>query len=142
MDHPSDIESGDALPLSAFRPRGVVDFDWINALDPSFESGWSEKFLAYRKTDGSPGSLDATDTMPSGKLPELLEHMRNRMSELASRWIGGDISVTPAMLGTWTPCGTCSFRSVCRIEYATRNLNRLESMSRGDVIERVGRESE
>lgn len=142
VDHPSDVESGDALPQSAFRPRGVVDFDWINELDPSLENGWSERFLAYRKADGSPGNLDSTDAMPSGKLPELLEHMRNRMSELASRWIDGDISVTPAMLGTWTPCGTCSFRSVCRIEYATRNLNRLESMSRGDVIERVGRESE
>lgn len=138
VDHPSDVESGDELPLSPYRPRGVFDFDWIDALDPTSSTGWSKSLQVFRSRDGGLAHINSIDAVPSGKLSLLLNHVRSRMAELATRWIDGDISVSPVMLGTWTPCETCQYKSVCRIEHATRHVRRLEPMSRSDVLEKVG----
>lgn len=142
VDHPSEAQADDFDALGAFRPRGVLDFDWIDALDPAMGQGRSRAFAAYRGKDGKPGHLNTTDVVPDGKLPLLLDYVRDRLRALATRWLAGDISVTPIVLGTYSPCTDCLYRSVCRVDHVTRLANRKERMSRSDVLDAVSRPRE
>ncbi len=138
VDHPSDAEEPDFDGFAAFRPRGVVDFDWIDRLDPDFDTGRSRLFSVKRKQDQGISDLDRGDAVPSGTIDRLLEHVRTEIGNLAERWLAGEISVLPAQIGTHLPCDECSYRSVCRVEYATRQSRRLHKMSRSQVIEQLG----
>lgn len=133
LAHPADAEH-QAAARKGFQPRGVVDFDWMDWLEPTLESGRSEVFAVRRKKDGSPGDIDRTDAVGGETMPALLDHVRRKMTELSEAWLSGDIAARPSRLGTDTPCGTCLYRSVCRMEYVTREARTLQSMKRSDVF--------
>lgn len=139
IDHPSEIESAKDAVFKPFRPRGVFDFDWIDALDSELSQGRSKKIQVSVNKDGTLGDFERSDAVESGHLPALLDHVRAKIAELADQWIGGEISVKPAVHGTWSPCGTCNYRSVCRIEYATRDMNIMEPLKRSEVLKKVDR---
>jgi len=139
--HPADAEQQDAR-LKGFQPRGVVDFDWMDWLEPTLESGRSEVFAVRRKKDGSPGDIDRTDAVGGETMPALLNHVRRKMTEFCEAWLSGDIAARPTRLGTDTPCGTCLYRSVCRMEYVTREARTLQSMKRSDVFAALSGECE
>lgn len=143
VGHPAEAVEDDAAGFKSFRPRGVVDFDWIDRLDPdgAAAGGWSPVFSVYRTRDGGLGHVDRGDAVEGGALPMLLSHVRRTMGTLAGRWIDGDISVLPSRLGDQVPCAYCKYQSVCRMEYATRQTRRLSPMSRGDVLSRIATEA-
>lgn len=140
VDHPADAAKDDFNAYKVYRPRGVFDFDWIDQLDPNCKTNWSRAFSVYRKSDGTLGHENRGDAVPAGRLPKLLDHVRRTMITLIDRWLDGDISVSPVILGRWSPCEKCLYRNVCRIEYAGRQGRRLETMSRQDVLRRIAGE--
>lgn len=141
VDHPSDVDADELSPYKVYRPRGILDFDWIDHLDPSKKTGWSDALSVFRNKDGGLGNENKSDAIPNGKLPLLLDHVRKTMISLIERWLSGDISVWPVIMGNWSPCEHCLYRGVCRIEYVTREGHRLEKMKRTDVLQRIADDS-
>lgn len=137
VEHPDDAQGGDSAGMKPFQPRGVFDFDWIDRLDPQFEAGWSKALKVFKTKEGKIGHRETGDAVEKGMLPLLLDHVRARMEELATRWLAGDISVAPALFGGRTPCSTCLYRSVCRLDYAARQGRRLERLTRSEALERI-----
>lgn len=138
LKHPSEADADGFDPFGVFKPRGVVDFDWIDHLDPGMSSGGAPAFAVKRKKDGGISDLDRSDAVPDGTLPRLLGHVRRKMTELAEAWIGGEIAVRPARLGKDIACTRCPMRSVCRFEYATHAVRMLSPMSRSRVLAELG----
>lgn len=139
LNHPDEADKEGFTALDAFKPRGIVDFDWINQLDPGSGAKWSKVFSVYRKADGALGNVNASDAIEAGALPMFLDHVRNKMVELAGAWLDGDIRVRPARLGKDLPCSYCVYRGVCRIEFATNLTRNLPTMSRSEVLEKITR---
>ncbi|MBX3395597.1 MAG: exodeoxyribonuclease V subunit gamma [Phycisphaerae bacterium] len=137
VDHPDDASELCDEIISALRPRGIVDFDAIDELDPEAGDGKSKAFAVQkRKTDRKISNLDKSDAVPGPALPLIIDHVRSRMTELAESWIAGDVRVLPYRYGTEMPCTHCLYRAVCRFEHATHPTRRLEPMSRTEVISR------
>ncbi|MCG8408838.1 MAG: PD-(D/E)XK nuclease family protein [Phycisphaerales bacterium] len=137
LKHPGEADAEDFTPFEDFKPRGIIDFDWIHELDPNLESKQSAAFSAYKKSDGSLGRIDSTDAVGPEDLPRLLGHVRRKMTELAEAWISGDIQVKPARLGNTIACTYCPYRSVCRFEYATGRTRDFATMSRSNVLSAI-----
>ena len=135
--HPAEADEEAFNAYKDYKPRGVVDFDWIDRLDPTLESGRSSMFAVYRKKDGAMGHVDTTDAVAGGAMPALLEHVRRKMTELAEDWISGNVAVAPARLGNSLPCSYCLYRSVCRYEFAAKQARPLARMSRGQVLDEL-----
>lgn len=142
LKHPREADEEGFDPFKGFRPRGVVDFDWINQLDPALESGQSEVFNVYRKKDGEIGNTDRSDAVGDQSFGKLLDHVRSKMTQLSEDWIGGNIAVKPARRGKWIACTRCAFASVCRFEYAVKRTNDLEVLDRTQVLERLAEHTE
>lgn len=135
--HPTKADEEEFDPFRDIRPRGIIDFDWINEIDPAMAKGASAAFMAKRKKDGTISNVNASDAVPGGVLPALIEHVRTKMTELASDWINGDIRVLPYRHGNAMPCGNCPYRPVCRFEYGVQPIRSLELMSREAVIQKL-----
>jgi ATP-dependent helicase/nuclease subunit B len=141
VDHPADAEEEAFNAYKPYRPRGVLDFDWIDRLDPQLKSGWSSMFSVFRTARGELGHVDRSDAVPGATLPAMLQHIRGKITELAEDWVSGNIAVAPARLGKELPCSHCPYRSVCRYEFVSRQARCFPSMSRSQVLaELAGRE--
>ncbi len=140
LKHPSEADAEGFDPFARFKPRGVVDFDWIDELDPAMSAGAAHAFAVKRKKDGGISNLDTSDAVADGALPQLLGHVRRKMTELAEAWIGGEIAVRPARLGKGIACSYCPMRSVCRFEYATHAVRMLSPMKRTVVLKALADE--
>ncbi|MFQ5410718.1 MAG: PD-(D/E)XK nuclease family protein [Phycisphaerae bacterium] len=135
VKHPAEAEEEKFRPFKDFMPRGIVDFDWIDTLDPTLVRGPSDIFSVTRRSDGKISNFNTSDAVGSDALPALLEHVRQKMTELAGDWIGGDIEVRPYRIGKETACTFCPYRSVCRFEYVSGQVRRLAPMNRTQVID-------
>jgi ATP-dependent helicase/nuclease subunit B len=135
VEHPEDADEEGFDPYKAYGPRGIVDFDWIDTLDPGLAEGGEPVFSARRKKDGEVSNIDSSDAVGDGRLPLLLDFVRGKMTSLAEGWLAGDIAVSPYRLGRVTPCARCDYRSVCRLEYAAREARPLARMKRSEVLD-------
>jgi len=137
VDHPNKATEDNFNPLKPFMPRGVVDFDWIDAIDPDLQSGVSKHLSVTIKQDGQPGYMNRTDSLIPGALPALLDHVRAQLGELADRWLNGDIAVAPARYRDRLPCSYCPYRAVCRFDHDPRQTRTLEPIQREEVMRRL-----
>ncbi|MBK8270255.1 MAG: PD-(D/E)XK nuclease family protein [Planctomycetes bacterium] len=137
VTHPSDADDPEFNAFNGLRPRGIVDFDWIEHIDPAMkDSGKSQAFaVARKKTDGEISNVNISDAVRTGVMLPLLDHVRSRMTELVDQWMEGDIRVNPIRMGNRIPCSTCPFRSVCRFEFSTHRVRTLPPMSRAAVMD-------
>lgn len=145
VDHPTEADQPEFDPFSALRPRGVIDFDWIDRIDPTIapdpeakpgdQRGESKAFAVKRSKEGEISYLNSSDAVPGKVMSLLLEHVRSRLAELSDRWLTGDIRVYPIRHGRTTPCTTCPYRPVCRFEFSTHETRTLPPLSRTAVIQ-------
>ncbi|MCK6484956.1 MAG: PD-(D/E)XK nuclease family protein [Phycisphaerae bacterium] len=138
VDHPSDADGEDFDPYRVFNPRGVIDFDWIDRLDPDLAPGQrSRTYAVYRKQDDTIGYFDASDALSGDEFAALLDFVRHRMGELADRWLDGDVRVRPRAVAGQLPCGRCDYAAVCRFEAGVTDVDFLRPLTRSDVAERL-----
>ena len=137
VDHPADSPPA----ADAFGPRGLLDAARIDTLDSEYTgSGQSGVYNFFRKKDGDLGNLDRTDAAESGDFERLLAHTRRKLGELADGIFEGQMNVLPYRLGTFSPCSWCQFGSVCRFEYGTTDVRRLDRFKRTEVFQKIRQE--
>ena len=138
VDHPAEADQEDFTAYGCYKPRGIVDFDAIDRLDPELTTGRSSAFSVHRTKEGDLGNIDSTDAVHANGMQLMLDHVSRRMGELADQWLSGDIAVKPVRLGRTLPCPRCPYRSVCRFEYTLKQMRGLPTMSRSRVLEELG----
>jgi len=146
VDHPDDAKEDSFRAFASYRPRGILDFDCIDHLDPNLsdKGGASEVFQVYFKKSEDDdktaeiGYLDRSDAVPSGMMTALLDRTRQILTELAERWLSGDIRALPYRRGLEVACSQCEYQAICRVETVTRQTRPLEVLSRKEVIRHLG----
>ncbi|WP_264844519.1 helicase-exonuclease AddAB subunit AddB [Caldinitratiruptor microaerophilus] len=100
----------------ALRMRGVVLAD--PAVVRLMEAeGAGELVPARIKKDGQVDSRSGA--LPPARLRRLLRHVRGRLAGLVGQMLAGDVRIAPYRLGDATPCATCAYRAVCRLDPRT-----------------------
>jgi ATP-dependent helicase/nuclease subunit B len=134
VDHPSEVGRNEPAAFDQFRPHGVLDFDWIDAMRADGD-GDKPVFRAKRKKSGGGISGFSNSTaVEHDDFFNLLDHVRTQMSELADQWLDGRIEVRPARFRDSLPCNRCPFRGVCRFEYALNDVRELPVLTRSEVV--------
>jgi ATP-dependent helicase/nuclease subunit B len=138
VDHPSEALGPDDPKFHLrLKPRGVIETRAISSLDEKLSEGHSEVIGAYIKKDGTPGFKHATDVADQAEFEALLHLVQQRLGELADQVIGGNVTVSPYMIGRQTPCPRCEYRSVCRFEPGVNHYRTLTAMKRDEVLKVV-----
>ena len=137
VKHPSEaLSPDDPAFLLAVKPRGLIDEQFVRAMDTALETGLSDVVNAFVKKDGNFGAKGTSDLANADEVSALLAHVRKRLGELADGILDGEIGITPYMLGQATPCPNCDYRGICRFE-SRSGYHMLESMGRTEVLVQV-----
>jgi ATP-dependent helicase/nuclease subunit B len=142
VDRPAEATADGFDPFKSLRPRGVIDFDSLGALDPGAESGGRSRVFNARgrKEDEEIGDFDRSDAVRGGQLDLILGHVDRKMRQLAAGWLSGDIRVAPARRGQEVACTNCLFGGACRFEPASGQARSLDVLKRAEALQRMAAE--
>ncbi len=136
VDGPDDKTSIERIAREAHRPRGLIRFEDLEALDAAVEKGKrSEHYVVHRTQADKLGYVNQSDGAVARDFDAVLEHTRNKLGSLADGVLDGDVSVTPYRLGNFSPCSWCAMMSVCRFEWGMSTPRFIEPMARSDVFD-------
>lgn len=119
------------------KPRGVFDLRIASRLDNSLTTGHSQVVHLFIKQDGNVGRVNDSDAAAADEFAALLVHVERRIGQIADEIIAGRIEIRPYRLGKSTPCPSCEFRALCRLEPSPGCYDDLESMTRPEMFERM-----
>ncbi|MCI8417724.1 MAG: helicase-exonuclease AddAB subunit AddB [Lachnospiraceae bacterium] len=136
-------ESRERRILESLRLSGLVNREdaVIRQLDGTMPGRSSILPLSYRKD----GSLGAGSSVASQEqFQQAINYVNQKIRELGSRMLEGEISVNPYELGGRTACDFCTYRGICQMDARTDNgsLRRLEQLSGEEIWARIGQEKE
>lgn len=143
VEHPDDaLDASDPMRLLAIQPRGIFQERALADLDVEANEKWSATVKGYVKQDGELGNRGRSDVASAEEFSALLSLTRTRIAELTDGILSGHVDVSPYQLARRSPCPKCEFRSVCRFETTVNRYQILEPMSRSQVLERLGEETD
>jgi ATP-dependent helicase/nuclease subunit B len=142
VDDPADEPSSDDPRFDLrIKPRGVVNEEFLQAFDNELAAGESSDVLAVQlKKDGSVYAT-STDVLRGEDIEALLNHVREKVAELADRILEGFIEANPYRLGTETPCPLCDYRSICRFQPGVNRYLYVQRMDRNSVLQQMADKS-
>jgi ATP-dependent helicase/nuclease subunit B len=121
-----------------YKARGIFDGRYAGWLDEN-ASRDSVFYNFYVTRDGEPyGSYASRGVLKAEDFEKVLNQAERRIVELAESIISGRIDVKPFRLGTEIPCGYCDYKGVCRFDWQINDYNFLSSLSKPEVLERIG----
>ena len=139
IEHPDSMMTSEVLPVTgSYRPRGLLNLAHMGAADRTFfESGRSEAYQVALKKDGTLSNVDRSDAADPDDFHRMLERTAWCIGDCADRMLDGVAAVQPYRLGTFSPCGWCDQRAVCRFEFATGGVRNLERLKRTEIFRRL-----
>lgn len=139
VDHPDDAaEPGtDSFFLNgATKARGVIDENFATRLDEVVPIKKDSQAYGI-KNSPDPIELKRRDVLDHTTFRSLVEWTRTKIGELADEMAGGRIEVRPFRLKTITPCPTCDFRPVCRLDLAFNRYAEIQPQGDGRLAQIV-----
>ena len=138
VDHPTDAPEPDTQPFHLKeKPRGVISRDHAARIDPDIDNGGQSNVLAYKTKKDGDFYASGNDGVDDAVLADLIEYVRRQIAELADQIIGGDVGVSPYLIGKETPCQRCDLHRVCRIDRSVNAYRSLPVMARTEAIDLI-----
>ncbi|GIW77709.1 MAG: ATP-dependent helicase/deoxyribonuclease subunit B [Phycisphaerae bacterium] len=119
------------------KPRGLLNGDAINYLDPDLGPGQrSELFQIHLKNDGA-FAEKGCDAVPVQQFEQIIDFVRDKIVELADQIISGYIKVEPYLINSESPCSRCDFARVCRFDRLTNRYKVLSDLSHREALNQI-----
>jgi ATP-dependent helicase/nuclease subunit B len=138
VKHPDDADCEDpALRDLRIKPRGIFEGAYLKSLDGNCTQGQSQVVNAFLKADGTHGMKRSSDVADNAEFSALIDHVRQRIGQLADLILDGHIELHPFQIRGVSPCPNCDFRPVCRFDPAINRYKHLDPMGREEVLKKV-----
>src|SRR5439155_17720622 len=85
------------------KPRGLLNVDYLGAIDETLLGGKSEVVQVHIKRGGGIGYRNNSDAAEPGEFASLLQHVRKRIGDLTDQIVAGRIDVLPYRMNDVTP---------------------------------------
>lgn len=136
-------EEINAKILASLQMNGVVNEEEriVNMLDRTFETK-SEVIPVERKKDGS---FSARSSVMSGEeLQAVSDYVNQKIYQIGTQILQGDISVNPYEKGQTDACTYCAYKAVCGFDGKIPGYKKrkLDKMSKDEAMERILKETE
>jgi ATP-dependent helicase/nuclease subunit B len=133
--HRDEVLADVEARAKAFRHAGRFDQSQLELFDAGAQgrapNREGEQFN-YRLTARGALHGGSSDPMPAGKFMKLLDQVEQHLQDTGRRIFRGEARVDPYRLGGRTPCDTCDYRAVCRIDPWTHQYRALREVPKGE----------
>ena len=100
--------------------------------------GESEFYSFYVTKDGQPyGNYGQRGALRPADFDKVLRFTETKVVKLAEEIVSGRIDIRPYRIGTRSPCTYCKFKAVCRFDWLINEYNRLETLDKPAVLEKI-----
>lgn len=93
----------------------LADTDLARLMDEQVETGKSDLFQVAINKDGT-FSQRSSSVATKEQFGMLQSYVRQQVSQLSTRMIGGDIAIEPYAIGQMSACMTCDYKAVCQFD--------------------------
>ena len=106
-----------------FKLNGIIvnDADAIREIAGDFDKESDVLSVSYTKTGELKGKNNSYIMSPA-EFNEFQEKFDDVILDICERYISGDISISPMRVKSKTPCTYCSYKSICRFDLHTGNV--------------------
>jgi ATP-dependent helicase/nuclease subunit B len=140
VEDPSKAEAAEQDSRKAHRPRGIICFDAVEALDAELgTSNATKHYQVKRRKEGGISDVDKSDGATGPDFDAVLKHTRRKLGELADGILSGDFSIKPFRLRDHSPCSWCAMLSVCRHESGITSPRFLDALKRSEVFRQLSK---
>ncbi|MBN2137766.1 MAG: exodeoxyribonuclease V subunit gamma [Sedimentisphaerales bacterium] len=121
------------------KANGIFNGGYHDRLDSGDESGWSEFYnFCVSSKGGQYGNYGKSGALRPAHFEAVLEYARTKIVSLVGDILRGRIDIRPYRIGTGSPCKWCKYKAVCRFDWQINDYNPLESLTKTEVLERIG----
>jgi ATP-dependent helicase/nuclease subunit B len=120
------------------KAKGLFNGELFQYLDRTAQSGWS-KFYNFRVTSGDQqyGDYGRSSALRPSDFEIVLQFTERKIIGLAEEILAGRINVKPYRLSERSACKYCVYQPVCRFDWQINDYNRLEALTKQEVLEKV-----
>ena len=137
VDHPALVSSRDLLQQGTARPRGILNGQYLDALEPATPKGRLAHYNVFRKKGGELGDRDRSDAVDHDSFHAVLDFVKEKIARMAAELLDGQAAVRPYRFRGDSPCKWCSMIPVCRFEMGLSEVRFLESMPWSEFYRRI-----
>jgi len=136
VPHPSEApDPHDPQYDLRVKPRGLLNREYLGAIDSELTIGTSRVVQGIIKQDGGIGNRKKSDLAEPQEFAALLDHVRAKIGKLTDQILDGQIDVRPYRMGEVSPCPNCEYRAVCRFEFPTNEYLDLNAPGREKILD-------
>ena len=121
-----------------YKPKGVFDGRYVQAIDKACNEGYS-KYFSFSFKDGTPyGRYGTSSAARQDDFDLMLKFTEKKVVELGKDIFTGKIDIKPSRLKKQSPCSYCEFKALCRFDWQINDYNNLKAISnKEDAIEEM-----
>lgn len=107
-----------------FKLNGIIvnDADAIREIAGDFDKESEVLSVSYNAKTGELKGKNNSYVMSPAEFNEFQEKFDDVILDICERYVSGDISISPMRVKSNTPCTYCSYKSICRFDLHTGNV--------------------
>lgn len=120
------------------KPRGLFSGEHFALIDGQTENGFSP-FYSFRITQKEKqfGVYESSSLLRDEHFASVLSFAENKLAQLGSRIIAGEIDIKPYRFEKNTACANCNHKSFCRFDWQINDYSQINKISKTQFFEAV-----
>lgn len=130
-------ESGDMCDIESRngkirrKPKGIFNGQHFNLIDKTIDNGFSQYYsFSITQKDNQFGRYESSTLVREEHFESLLTFAENKIKELGSRIIAGEIEIKPYKYEKTTACANCVHKAFCRFDWQINDYAEITKMSK------------
>lgn len=118
------------------KPKGFFNGNYFNYIDKEIQNGYSS-YYSFRITqnDRQFGVYESSSLLRDSHFESMIKFAENKLKELGSRILAGEIDIKPYKFEKTTACANCIGKSFCRFDWQINDYAEIKKISKTEFFE-------
>jgi len=117
------------------KPGGIFNGRYFQLIDGKTEPGKNSPFYSFQITkDGQFGRYETSSLLTDEHFSKVLSFAENKLKELGSRILAGEIDITPYRHVKNVACTYCPYKSLCRFDWQINDYAEIKKVSKTEFL--------
>jgi ATP-dependent helicase/nuclease subunit B len=118
------------------KPKGIFNGEYFNRIDSQTAGGYSPCY-SFRITqkDGQFGNYESSSFLRDEHFAAVLNFAENKIRQLGSRILAGEIDIKPYKFDKTTACANCAYKAFCRFDWQINDYSQITKISKTEFFE-------
>ncbi|MCE5340624.1 MAG: exodeoxyribonuclease V subunit gamma [Planctomycetaceae bacterium] len=118
------------------KPKGIFNGEYFNCIDSQTAGGRSPYYsFGITQKDGQFGYYESSSLLRDEHFDAVLNFAENKLKQLGSRILSGEIEIKPYKFDKTTACANCKYKAFCRFDWQINGYSQITKISKTEFFE-------